>query len=368
MVRQLGKRIWTHRVKAKLASCPTIAIRADGSRSVGMGHVMRTLSIAEALRVAGAHVLYVCADKQPKEIIESRGFEVLVLETDPANLMGEFQRLSLVLRDIDAQFVFVDSFDAAYSYFESVRALCPVGSFAFGRKFTRGLDLVVSYLPSSDEQWLKDRFGRDGIALLFGARYVPARREFLDMNKRSFANYVKSVLIVAGGSDQLGMCARILEKLQGDSFWSAIEKHVVVGPTSGCRNKVLSLAEDDASVFVHESVRDMASLMSECDIAITACGHSVYELALCRVPMVAYATSADQAENGFVPGIMEFIGDIRSDLDAGTDKICASAHSLVVDASRRAAQISAASTLGVDGRGAERIAKQILDIAQRGPK
>lgn len=65
-------------MKAKLASCPTIAIRADGSRSVGMGHVMRTLSIAEALRVAGAHVLYVCADKQPKEIIESRGFEVLV--------------------------------------------------------------------------------------------------------------------------------------------------------------------------------------------------------------------------------------------------------------------------------------------------
>ena len=96
MVRQLGKRIWTHRVKAKPTNCPTIAIRADGSRSVGMGHVMRTLSIAEALRVAGAHVLYVCADEQPKEIIESRGFEVLVLETDPANLMGEFQRLSLV--------------------------------------------------------------------------------------------------------------------------------------------------------------------------------------------------------------------------------------------------------------------------------
>lgn len=73
-----------------------------------MGHVMRTLSIAEALRVAGAHVLYVCADKQPKEIIESRGFEVLVLETDPANLMGEFQRLSLVLRDIDARAVLFD--------------------------------------------------------------------------------------------------------------------------------------------------------------------------------------------------------------------------------------------------------------------
>ena len=72
----------------------------------------------------------------------------------------------------------------------------------------------MSYLPSSDEQWLKDRFGRDGIALLFGARYVPARREFLDMNKRSFANYVKSVLIVAGGSDQLGMCARILENFR----------------------------------------------------------------------------------------------------------------------------------------------------------
>ena len=37
LVRQLGKRIWTHRVKAKLASCPTIAIRADGSRSVAWG-------------------------------------------------------------------------------------------------------------------------------------------------------------------------------------------------------------------------------------------------------------------------------------------------------------------------------------------
>lgn len=343
---------------------PRIVIRADGSESVGMGHVMRTLAIAEALQTLGAIVLYVCADEMAKVTIESKGFKVVALGTDPADLEDELHRLSALLKSVNARFVFVDSFCATNSYFEAIQAMCPVGSFAFGRKFSRSLDLVVSYLPSADKGWLEDSFGGDGTTLLLGERYVPIRREFRNVRRRDLANRIESVLIMAGGSDRLGMCARVLARLRRDPFWATVEKRVVLGQASSNRDGVLSLAEADASVCVYESVRDMAPLMSKCDMAITACGYSVYELALCGVPMVAFATSADQAENGFVPGIMDFVGDVECDLDAGTGRVCESARSLALSSSNRAAMRDAASALGLDGRGAERIAERILNVSE----
>ena len=50
-------------------------IRADGNTAIGMGHVMRCLSIADAMRDRNIEPVFMTADNDCVAMIEDRGFE-----------------------------------------------------------------------------------------------------------------------------------------------------------------------------------------------------------------------------------------------------------------------------------------------------
>ena len=341
-----------------------VLIRADGSSSMGMGHVMRTLPIAQALKERGAKVGYICADDCAQETINSHGFETFVLNSDFQNLEGELPVLLSIIKKLQANFVFVDSFFASDNYFNAIHKICPVGTFAFEKKFSDGLDIYVSYLPCTDLKWVEDNFKFKETKLLTGMKYAPFRSEFQNISRKLIREEIDRVLILSGGSDICEMSCRIIEAMEEDSFWNNKEKCVVAGPLSSSFVKLENFATEDESIKVFESVKDMSKLMKKCDIAITACGYTTFELAVCGVPMISYATSDDQVNNGFVEGVMEFIGDIRCDPVAGARLACKKAREVSEDAGARFLMRYSADKLGIDARGAYRVAEEILATAQ----
>lgn len=58
-----------------------VIIRADGNREIAMGHIMRCLSIGDALREEKAEVVFVTAGAETEELIRNRGYENYVLHT-----------------------------------------------------------------------------------------------------------------------------------------------------------------------------------------------------------------------------------------------------------------------------------------------
>lgn len=341
---------------------PIIAIRTDGSASIGMGHVMRTLAVAEALEDLGAHTVFVCSDEKPARFISARGFEVRSLGTEPKRLTEGVDSEISTLEQLGACFVFVDSFFASDAYFAGLSRACPVGSFSFGKRFSSGLALMVSYLPGDDVTWMRKHFNENS-ALLIGESYVPLRREFRDVPRKPMDRQVRDILVMSGGSDLLGMSVLVLEAMAGDPMWDGAARHVVAGFACPHKAALRALAEGDERVTLHENVSDMAALMCGCDIAITACGFSCYELAACGVPMVAFATSNDQAENGVLRGIMAYAGDARSNPRSTASEAARLAGALAQDRSSRLAMRGVATEKDIDGRGAERIARAVLEIA-----
>ena len=60
----------------------------------------------------------------------------------------------------------------------------------------------------------------------------------------------------------------------------------------------------------------MSQLMTECDVAITAGGSTMYELCACSIPMITYSVADNQLAGvkGFAQlGIAKYCGDIRTD-------------------------------------------------------
>ena len=57
----------------------TLYIRADMNSEISTGHVMRCLSVADAAKRMGREAVFITADDQPKDLIESRGHRCIVL-------------------------------------------------------------------------------------------------------------------------------------------------------------------------------------------------------------------------------------------------------------------------------------------------
>ena len=72
-----------------------LLFRADGNASIGAGHVMRCLSIADAARDKGIECIFVAAGDDFERIIADRGYRDVVLGTEYQDMDGE---LPLILR------------------------------------------------------------------------------------------------------------------------------------------------------------------------------------------------------------------------------------------------------------------------------
>ena len=74
-------------------------IRADGNEKIGMGHVMRCLTIAEALGRLGEEVLFLTADEKPVMLIKERGFSVKVLYVRYDDMEAELPQTAKLLAE-----------------------------------------------------------------------------------------------------------------------------------------------------------------------------------------------------------------------------------------------------------------------------
>ena len=66
-----------------------ILFRADGNASIGSGHIMRCLSIADAFKRKQKDSLFVLADKTFQSLVKERGYVTYILESDYRDMDSE---------------------------------------------------------------------------------------------------------------------------------------------------------------------------------------------------------------------------------------------------------------------------------------
>ena len=337
-----------------------IAIRADGGCGIGFGHIMRTAPIAMELRRKGVDAIYICSDDAVRGVMEDLGIPCIILDSDRSNLIAEMPKIENVIEHSGVNFVLVDTFSANNEYFKGLSKFCRVGAMAYGKRFTEALDLVISYSPLTDFEWYARTFS-ERTRLLLGAKYTPLRPGFARSVERDYCEPVTDVFIAAGGEDRLGACAALIETMTAERAWDNVTFHVVSNV------RLVGMCEspsDRVKFYSHLDGCAMADLMGHCDLAITASGNTVYELAALGVPMIAFATSDEQVEQGNKGEFLLWLGDIRDETRVEINKAkvreISSVALSIADSPRERERLGfAAKAEGIDGNGAERIAEEI---------
>lgn len=317
-----------------------VAIRCDGSETIGMGHVVRMMALAGALDRAGVATRFVVRSGQQValDLLRAGGHDVCVID-------GHFSR-GEVLSGSDADAlcdlargapVIVDHYGASRAYFARLQEL----QVRYG---------VIDDLADRDltgAQWVLNPIPRFnavyascGIShLLLGPQYALLRPEFARARApRRFTNPATRLLLTLGG----GGGSRAVQMLQ----------------------RALSTIGDleISCALGRRSASEMAELMAAADIAVSAAGQTSLELACTGLPAVLTRMAENQRENA---AALERCGcaiDIGNWDDSASQAVVLEVvRALVADAGARD-RMSRAGMDFVDGLGAERAAGAIITL------
>lgn len=337
-----------------------IVIRADANSQIGMGHVMRCLSVAERLRRMGEQVCFLTADESAVDLLWDRGYEVRVLHTDYSR-MEETQSLLEALTGLAPHAILIDSYFVTEKYLEELRRHVRTAYVDDMYAFSYPVDLLINYnIYGTDLKYEQDPI-LQRTKLLLGSSYAPVREEFTDVAYR-VKEQAERVLITTGGSDTYNIAGQLLEEFfrQG----SELDFEVVSGAMNPHLSDLKRLAEQHRNLTVHSNVQNMAELMQKCDVAVSAGGSTMYELSAVGVPTLCFSFVDNQerlAESFGEKELAVYMGNYLADGRQLVRNICTETVRLAENFEERAGLSGRARGL-VDGRGAERIADELRSL------
>jgi UDP-2,4-diacetamido-2,4,6-trideoxy-beta-L-altropyranose hydrolase len=341
--------------------------------------MMRCLTIAKAIIRAGGSVTFFIADEESEILLrenvrELTGVNIVVLHTAWDDMESELPVLieQLQLRGIDM--LLVDSYKATYDYFKAVDRVCRSAYIDDLHEGIFPVDILINYSGYYDMfNYEADYAGVHGhdseqTKLLLGLMYAPLREQFYSderiVTERN--NDGNDILLACGGADTQNM---ILPTLQVISDRGLNDKsmmwHVVVGDYVENKEEIRAFIKMHEGIEIHESVKDMASLMRSCDMAVVAAGTMLTECAAVRLPAVFYQV-ADNQEYGVkywsAPGRMIYAGDVTEGKDAVIASVIRSVKELIDNPDRLIVMKERLSEI-TDGCGAERIAEELISFS-----
>jgi spore coat polysaccharide biosynthesis predicted glycosyltransferase SpsG len=290
---------------------PIVEIAADGGERVGFGHVGRCLAVAEYLE---ANAVFRVEDPAVAEFVSNRG--------------------GVCVTNSDAPVVLLDR--AGPTDADGVRELQ-----ACGRRVAllddRGNGRMVADLiidPPTAASWPPAAPRR-----LAGFEHVLLRREVRESRQ---AAKPRGVLLALGGSDPTHLTPALAEALRSQDL------RVNLGPGyAGPRPE-----HGELLTGPHEFVGGLASAT----LLVAAYGHSLLEAAFLGVPALIVVTRPDHREHAEA-----FVSNGTAQIVA-TENVAEEVSRLLADQPLLEA-MSARGRALVDGRGSQRVAAAILDLA-----
>jgi UDP-2,4-diacetamido-2,4,6-trideoxy-beta-L-altropyranose hydrolase len=344
---------------------PDVWLRADASATIGAGHVMRCLALADELGRRGRSVGFACRTA-PGDLVatlEARGLAVVRLD-GPTDQAADAAQTVAAVRAAGARpgWIVVDHYGLDHGWEAAVRQVAErvlVIDDLTDRRHACDVLLNQNLSPARAEVY-RERVPED-CARLLGPRFALLRREFAG-GGRLRQGPVGRVMLMFGGADPTDETSKALEGLLASA--SRLPTDVVVGRAHPDLPRVERLTAALGGATLHVQSADVAALMRRADLAIGAAGVSTWERCAVGLPSLAIVVADNQEA---VATTMEAAGaGVRLGWHAavGPREIAAGFERVLADEAGRVAMSRAGLAL-VDGLGAARVADAMSAAAAR---
>lgn len=259
-----------------------IAIYVNGNNKRGMGHIYRTLEMADEFY------------SKPDIIYDINQTDVKVFGNTTHNLIPVDGIAELFKKCNEEKYdIFInDILSTSIDYMIGLKSVLPKTSKIVnfeddGEGITKA-DAVFNALYNES--------AFDNVYA--GEKYYICPKAFLFFEPIKIHDSVKNVLITFGGADPQNYTDRILKMIVKDEYKN-INFTVILGKSKFNVDELMKY-NNYSNIKVLYDVKNMPELMSESDIAITSRGRTGYELSMLGIPSIAMAQNEREERHGFV--------------------------------------------------------------------
>jgi UDP-2,4-diacetamido-2,4,6-trideoxy-beta-L-altropyranose hydrolase len=261
-------------------------LRADASGLIGVGHVMRSLALGEALLDAGFDAVLASVDLPAGMREEARkcGITVVDLQCEPFGSDDAIATLAL-----NGLVLVIDGYLFEREFFGELENRATNFAVIDDNVETKALapSVVINQNPHATPEMYAHLSGTP--QLLLGLQYALLRREVHEATKLSVVPVAKKVFVAMGGSDFLNLTEPIVRALRDLD----IELCVAVGPTNSQRQQIEETVRSIPRARVTLQADYITELASS-SLAILAAGSSLWEAAALGVPSIGLIVADNQ--------------------------------------------------------------------------
>ena len=286
-------------------------LRADASGLIGVGHVMRSLALGEALLDAAFDVVLASVDLPAGMREEARkcGITVVDLQCVPFGAADATATLSL-----NGAVLVIDGYKFEREFFEELEKSATNFVVIDDNVETKALapSVVINQNPHATTEMYAHLSGNP--KLLLGLQYALLRREVREATKQSINPVAGKVFVAMGGSDFLKLTSPIVDGLKDLD----IEIYVAIGPTNGQRQQIEETVKSiPRARVIHQA--DYITELASSSLAILAAGSSLWEAAALGVPTIGLIVANNQSESALAAEGLAFSHaiDCRNTFDLG---------------------------------------------------
>src|SRR3989344_2393180 len=337
-----------------------IAFRADGSNSIGMGHIMESLAVAEALQNSGLE-LYFIMKNYPEAVtkVQEAGYSTEVIDPKLTE-KGSFRKTIQILKEKETFFLVTNLLEIQEDYSSELKKNgIKCISLDIRGKINLKSDIIIN--RTTINQRIQD-YHNDSTVYYLWPKFFPLRKQFigLDREPRQINQTVRKVLLCFGGGDEYNLSARVAWILGN---FSGISVTLVLGAAFKLEEELQEIIADlSQPPTIIKDAKNMKELFLQNDLVICAGGSILYELAVSGTPALIIPMNDHQVENAQEFEKFESVITVALHTEIEDQEI-QSAIKRALDFQLRK-KMSEAGKRVTDGRGAERIAEIISKIVE----
>jgi len=271
-----------------------------GGFKIGMGHVLRSITLAEELREHAQILFIVNSDETVLAQITKAGFS--------CEACSDVQVITR-LKEISPHphVVIIDKLNVKESFAKELKTSLNIRLVIFGNDTAANdhADIVVNAVVGSGfvNRTLKNK----NTVYFYGPKYYVLRKDFYEYQERhkDKPSNIKSIVLAFGGSDPANLTSTTLMKLLQANQKYKID--IILGAHFAHSLQIEKLLEDrgteEGSIKLYRNVNNMAEIMYNADLVITSPGVSFFEALCVGTNVIAINQSAQQKKwfDGFVP-------------------------------------------------------------------
>ena len=275
-----------------------IFFRTDSSISIGTGHVMRCVTLADELTRRGSTVSFMCREGEGSliNLIEEKGYKVHRLLHD-ASLEEDrqvAQKILLAERN-KPDWLITDNYNIDISWETSLREyakkIMVIDDLADKK---HDCDILLNQNINATERDY-EALVPDNCTKFIGPKYALLRNQFSSKRKtlRRRNGEIKKILVFLGGADPDNVTCTVLRALELLNM-PEIEKEIVIGESNPNRDSVKEFVSQLPNANLHINVENMDQFMSDADLSIGSCGTATWERCCLGLPSIVIGLAENQ--------------------------------------------------------------------------